>query len=505
MSRLSKNILYNIIGQGLLIILSFVAVRYIFRGLGEDALGLIFFAAMMNALICLILERGISSTIVREVSGHIGTNQQYIHDLSRTASLLYWIFFLLLGVAIYRLAPVLVARWINLKNMDAVTATQVLQVLGVASLLALPKSLYVSLLCGLQRMEFNNAIDILTSVLQQSGTIVILLLGGHIFHVVYWFAACYGLGILMYLVVCAHFFSLRALLPGYNFQVIKTNLVFASNMMFISITGAILVYADKIIVSKMFPIAIFGYYAVAYSIANKGALITSAVSQAALPSFSAFFQKGKRTELTDQYHRLQDLLCYGIVPIFAAIPFVSLPLFTYLFNEEAAKLLLLPTALLCIGFYMNGTITVPYIFSLAVGKPGINARQHFYALFLTLPATVALVNYMGLVGAGLSLILFYVFSYFYAVPRYCRECLQMPLWLWYAKVLKVFGVIFLSFGLTWLVVAFSGAYGMASLVMAYLVGLLLFLIAAYCTIDDQLREYLKRFLRSLRRASVIGS
>ncbi|MBU4448225.1 MAG: oligosaccharide flippase family protein, partial [Proteobacteria bacterium] len=161
MSRLSKNIIYNIIGQGLLIVLSFVAVRYIFRQLGEDALGLFFFAAMMNTLICLILERGICSTIVREVSRHIGTDQQYIHDLSRTASLLYWASFLLLGVAIYRLAPVLVSRWIHLKTMDATTATQVLQVLGVASLLALPKSLYVSLLRGLQRMEFNNVVDIL--------------------------------------------------------------------------------------------------------------------------------------------------------------------------------------------------------------------------------------------------------------------------------------------------------------------------------------------------------
>ena len=49
MSRLSKNIFYNVTGQGLILALGFVAVRYVFRRLGGDALGLIYFAATLNA------------------------------------------------------------------------------------------------------------------------------------------------------------------------------------------------------------------------------------------------------------------------------------------------------------------------------------------------------------------------------------------------------------------------------------------------------------------------
>jgi hypothetical protein len=98
-----------------------------------------------------------------------------------------------------------------------------------------------------------------------------------------------------------------------------------------------------------------------------------------------------------------------------------------------------------------------------------------------------------------------IFSYAYSVPRFCRECLQMPLRLWYEKLLKIFGVISLSFGLAWIVVAFSGQYGLGALFMAYFVGLLLFLIGAYCTSDDQLREYLRHYSQSFRRAPVIGS
>lgn len=113
MSRLSKNIIYNFIGQGLLLILGFVAVRYIFRQLGEDALGIIYFTAMMNALLCVALEMGICSTTVREVSAHSKSEPDYIRSLIRTASVFYWGAYAVLSLTIYFLAPVLVEKWIK--------------------------------------------------------------------------------------------------------------------------------------------------------------------------------------------------------------------------------------------------------------------------------------------------------------------------------------------------------------------------------------------------------
>jgi len=62
MSRLSKNIIYNLCGQGLLLILGFVAVKHIFEKLGKDVLGIIFFAAIMNIVLVAALKLGISAT-----------------------------------------------------------------------------------------------------------------------------------------------------------------------------------------------------------------------------------------------------------------------------------------------------------------------------------------------------------------------------------------------------------------------------------------------------------
>src|ERR1035437_7538777 len=90
MTRLSRNVVYNVVGQGLILIVSLIAVRFIFRRLGDDVFGIIFFNLTLTAVLTQVLELGVSSTIVREVSGVFHTELTYVRDLIRTASLLYW-------------------------------------------------------------------------------------------------------------------------------------------------------------------------------------------------------------------------------------------------------------------------------------------------------------------------------------------------------------------------------------------------------------------------------
>lgn len=504
MSRLSKNIIYNLVGQITVLVLGFISVKYIFKQLGEDALGIIYFAAIINGVLCAVLEMGVCATSVREISAHFKSEPQYVIDLIRTFSFFYWSAYVLLGLVIYFLAPVFVEKWINLKTMDATTAICVLRILGISSLLALPRSFYCSLSRGLQCMEFNNLIDVFTGAIQQFGIILILILGGNLFYVVCWFAACYGLGVLAYITLSGHFFSLRALVPGFSLNVVKRNLAFTSRMTFVSVTTAIQTQVDKLVISKILPIGMMGYYGVSYSTVSKAGLFVSSISQAAYPSFSDLFRAGDRAGSMYQYRKLQDLLCFGIVPILAAIPFVLLPLFSYMLNPEVAKLLLLPTTLICVGAYMNGTLTIPHVFSLAVGKPGIVARQCFYDLFISLPATVLLVYYLSLVGAGLSYIFLYAFHYVYALPRICSECLEISVWGWYSHVLRIFALAGLTYGATWGILWFLGFHTILYLSLAYVGASVAFLICTYFMIGNELREFLLQYIQPLKSILING-
>ena len=506
MSRLSKNILYNLLGQGLLLVLGFVAVKYVFAQLGEDALGIIFFTATMSAVLCAVLELGICSTTVREVSAHFKDEPAYIRDLIGTASLFYWGAYALLALTMYWGVPVIVEKWINLKTMDAGTATRMLQVLGVAALLALPRSLYASLLRGLERMEFNNLIDVATSGLQQFGTILILVLGGGVLDVVYWLALCFALGLMGYVLVSARFLSFRALVPRYSGVVVQRNLSYSSNMMSISLLSMAHMQTDKVLVSKLLSIGTFGIYAFASGVVSRATLLTGAISQAAFPSLSALFRRGGRSSFMSQYRQLHDLVCFLMMPVFAAIVFAGEPLFTYLLDAETAQTLLLPVVFLCLGFYMNGTLNVPYVASLAMGKPQITVRLNLYALFIIVPLTAVLVYFFGITGAGLSWVAYHVFAYAYAIPRICAQCLGFPAAEWYRHILRIVALTGATYGTAWMVLEALGIRTIPYLALAYVVASMLFVAGTFRMMGEELRGTFQRSLQALRirSAEVFG-
>jgi O-antigen/teichoic acid export membrane protein len=498
MSRLSKNILYNLFGQGLLIVLSFVAVKFIFKQLGQDALGIIYFTFTLNALLTALLALGINETTVREVAAFHEEDPTYIKHLLQTASFFYWGLYALTAVALYASAPWLVTKWINLDTLNPFTATLILRVLGIASLLALPRSFYGSILRGIQRMEFTNLIDVGAAALQQFGTIVILFLGGGLIQVILWMASCYLLALVIYMSVCAHFFGGKAFVPRISTSVIDRNAGYTFRLAGITVLSIIHTQSDKAIVSKLLPLGVFGYYGMAYNAVSRGMLVAASVSQAVFPSFSALYKQGDRDGLMYQYRKLQDLLCYAIIPMFAAIPFAARPLFTFVLNAQASRMLFWPITFLCVGFCMNGTLCIPYVFSLAVGKPEIAARANFYALFAVLPVTALLVYQFGIAGAGFSWVFYHVFAYAYTVPRTCSECLGMPVWKWYLHVFKVFGLTGLTYGGAWAIVLSIGSFSILSLALGYALGSSLFASGSFLLVGTELRDSYQGLVRNFR-------
>jgi O-antigen/teichoic acid export membrane protein len=419
--------------------------------------------------------------------------------LIRTGSFFLWTVYAFLVLALVLGAPAIANHWIKLRTMAPETAIRALRVIGVGSLLAFPRTMYASVLRGLQRMEFTNLIDVGTSALQQLGTIVILLLGGGFMQVAHWIAISFSAGLVAYAFICVRFFPWRALVPGFSLAVIKRNFDFASNMAVTSFLGVVGSQADKAIVSKLMPVGIFGYYGIAYAAVSKGQLVTAALAQAALPSLCELQAAGNRNALLSQYNRLQDLLCFVTLPIFAAIPFATLPIFTFVLNAQAAGLLLLPMTFLCLGFYLNGTLNAPYVFSLAVGRPDISARFNFYALFVVPPAAAFLVYFWGLKGAALSWVVYNLFSYVYGVRRICAECLHLSPWQWYLHVMKFIGLAGFVYGAAWATRAFYRLDSIPGLALSYAVATAFFLAIAYLLIGNELRISFKRLVFALTR------
>jgi len=497
MSRLFKNVTYNVLGQGVVLALGFVGVKFIFSHLGADAFGIIYFTAVMTGVLTAALELGVLSTTIRQVSSHFATDRAYVERLARTASLFYWGVGIILFVAIFVAAPFLADQWINLTTIDHATATTMLRFLSITTLITLPRALYSSLFQGRQRMELNNAIDVSSSAIQQLGVIVILARGGNAFAAVQWLAFAAVLSTLAYMIVVARLFGPKALIPAYFPEVVRRNIGFTAHMGALSVLNMILLQFDKVVVSKLLPIASVGYYAFASTVVVRLSFAAGAIAQAALPSFSEFHARNETNPLLLQYRKLQDLISFGMVLPFTAVIFAAIPIYSYLFNRQVAHLLLLPTAVLCLGFFMGATVNIPYTFSIAIGRPQIASRTNLLALFVVVPVTTLLIYWYGLIGAASSWVVYNLFVYAYMIPRICRECLFVSPIGWYAHVAKVLVLAGATYGLAWLFIPIPHSYSTQSLVVAYGLASATFLAGALLFMGPELRQTIWRLPRRL--------
>jgi len=293
MSKLSKNILYNFAGKSILLVLGFISVKYVYSQLGEDSLGIIYFAGAINAVLQGVLAKGLNSTTVREISSQYEIDSNYIRNFMRTGGTFCFALYILFAAIVYVAAPFIVGKWINLKSMDPGTALDIIRILGISSLLTFPRSFYASAFRGLQRMEYNNIIAVAQTSMQQIGIIIVLMRGGGIYVVSVWISFCYFCGLAAYMIIASLFFSRKALVPGFSTEVFRKIKGFATKMAAVSLLSLVQKQTDKVVMSKLLSIGTIGYFGFASSFVSKAGIIISSITGAAYPSFSDLFKQGK--------------------------------------------------------------------------------------------------------------------------------------------------------------------------------------------------------------------
>jgi len=171
---------------------------------------------------------------------------------------------------------------------------------------------------------------------------------------------------------------------------------------------------------------------------------------------------------------------------------VAPPIFSFMFTPQVAQMLLPPVTILALGGYLYGTITIPNVAALAAGKPDIVAKLNYFAVFIVVLGYIVFIRFFGLAGAGLGWVLYPLLAFAYSVPRTCRECLDVSVGAWFARVVKVFGLGGATYGLAWFIVYFRGALTPVWLFSAYLLATIVFLLAAYLIMTEELRGTLRR-------------
>jgi O-antigen/teichoic acid export membrane protein len=490
MTRLTRNITWNVAGQGANIIAALVSARLVFHQLGGDALGLILFTLSLNAIVVSTMDLGVSNTIVRSIAKAERYDHPYVAAVVRTASSLFWTMWMVGSVALFAAAPQIVQAWLHVADINRDDAIATVRILGISALSALPRGAYSGALRGLQRMDWTNAIDVAMGFSQQLGAVVIIWRGGGIVLVAWWFAASFGLALAAYLLVSWRLMGARALVPLPSRVVARNEAEFASHMSIVSILGMFQQQADRLVVSKFLPIGLLGPYSFLFGIVSRGTFITWSIFQAALPAFTQLGGEETNTGLRRQYSKLQDLQWFAAVPPLAGIVFVEPLLLGYEFNSTIALGLFIPSILVCTGYFLNTALSMPYMISLVMGKPKITLQALSLALAIGLPITVGLVLSWGILGAALSWVLLNSLTYLIMVPRICKECLMIQPSNWYGRLVGRVGFLTtVTYGASLVLLVRLDLTGYASAVaIAFICSSAVYALGAYLLMGPELKE-----------------
>jgi O-antigen/teichoic acid export membrane protein len=207
---------------------------------------------------------------------------------------------------------------------------------------------------------------------------------------------------------------------------------FAAGMSGISAVTLFLTHLDKIILSKMLSLELFGYYTLAWTVANGLTIVSSSVFTVLFPIFSQQVAVADREGLKHLYHRSCQLLSVLILPaaILGAL-FAQEILSAWTRSPATVDNTHLLVSLLIIGTALNGLMHLPYALQLAHGWTSLAFYTNVISVVLVIPILVIVTPSYGTLGAAVIWIALNSSYVLIQLQIMHQRLLKREQWRWY--------------------------------------------------------------------------
>jgi O-antigen/teichoic acid export membrane protein len=408
MSGLSMNLVASFVSRGWSAVLSLAFVPLYIRFVGVEAYGLIGAFAALQAVMSL-LDLGLGSTLTREFarSHHLPDTASAMRDLLRTLEGIFWAIALFIALAVWLLSGFIAEYWLHPENLAPAQIERALVFAGLAFALQWPTNLYVGGMNGLQRQGLLAVVVTVTSTLRVAMTVAALTFVSPTIECFFIAQAC---GNLIQTLVLAGVLWSRLPASGTRASIragsLRGMLGFASGMFGIAVTTVVLTQLDKAILSKTLALQVFGYYAIASTLAAGLYIFISPLFGVFFPRFSQLVRSQNDAEIERLYHMGNQLMAVIVLPVAAvAALFAAEILRFWTGSEQIAANSGLLFSLLVIGNALNGLMNIPYAVQLAHGWTSLAFYSNVVAILVCAPLIYWLSTRMGAVGGALGWVL----------------------------------------------------------------------------------------------------
>lgn len=449
---LGKDLIANYIGRTWSSILAIALIPVYIKFMGIEVYGLVGFFATLTSVIGL-LDLGIGATMTRELARRSvdGNQENAQRDLVRTLELIYWGLAILAGLLIYFGSSFIANSWVNSEKIPSSSIVSAIQLMGISFAFQFPMSLYQGGLMGLQRQVLVNIINVVLSTFRGGGAILVLwLVAPNIVVFFQWQVLTSVLGSIMFF--GAMWFSLpkSTRVAKFKFQIVNDIWKYAAAISANALLGIILSQLDKIILSKMLSLKMFGYYSIAATVSSAIWMIIIPFNTALFPSLVQLYEKKDMAQLRRLFHKSSQWLSLILFPVCAVIVVFSSQILSLWMNDPLiAKNSHLIVSLLVFGTMLNGVVSIPAYCAPAFGWPLLITYTNLLQAFLIIPLTIFMVYWLQGIGAGIAWIVMNSTYVLIMVPIFFNRFFEEDKRIWYwqnviVPMLIAFGICIVS-------------------------------------------------------------
>jgi O-antigen/teichoic acid export membrane protein len=399
-SRLSRNVVANLVGVGWNGLLTIVATPFYISLVGMEGYGLIGFWLVLQAVLALC-DLGLGATVLREFAASEGgpNGRDRRHDLLLTLEFVYWPIAGLLTGALFLAGSWIGRHWLTVNSLTTSSVTSSVRWMAIAIGLQFPNALYFSGLAGLQRQGRLNLLQIAGNTLRHAGGVAIL----------YWRPDPMWFFAVQTVVTGCQTLATRWMLwrvsdpdgvrrPQVRWALVKDRWRFSAGMASTMIGGVLLANTDRLFLSKLLPATELGKYAVAWTAAGFLQLGVQPFYRAYFPRFAELHAAGETGKLRAEYYQGCRIVAAFIVP-FAIIGWVFAPQIFTAWIGVADQTIVAVFRCLLVGVGAAGLMWLPAAFQQAQGWTRLHAAMILAALVVGVPGLWWTIGRWGAAGA----------------------------------------------------------------------------------------------------------
>jgi O-antigen/teichoic acid export membrane protein len=435
--RLVENVLWNILGRGVPILVALASIPILSRSLGVDRFGLLMLCWTFIGYFS-IFDLGLATAMERSVAQKLALGDHKSVPVVIWTTLLTMLALGIAGFVVAWMTAPAIIHALRASSEGRAEALQTVHLLALSIPLVIASVGLQGILVAHMKFKLINVVGIPLGLWTYVGPIIVLPISHSLVLIVAALFIGRVAGFVLYLIFCLRVVpSLRSF--AFHRALVRPLLTFGGWLTLDDLVDPLVNFLDRFLIGSLISVAAVALYSVPYQLAAQGWIVTSGVSAVLFPYFSGVLARGSgQARLI--FRRAIKYLLFAMFPVALIMVAFAQPGLGLWLGADYAMQSTPVLQLVAVGVLITSIGSVGGTFNGSAGRPDIDAKLGLmkFALHIA-PAWLVITRY-GIVGLAalwvactsvesLGMVLYALRAQGVAWPQILRRAFQsVPIW-----------------------------------------------------------------------------